>query len=107
MNWIDVISQCFDSDKVLYSYHARKEMFAEEFGIITDREVYEALCRGEIIESYPDDKPYPSVLIFGTTNGKRPLHVVCAYNAEDIHLIIITVYQPSPDKWDDYRRRIK
>ncbi|MGE0082927.1 MAG: DUF4258 domain-containing protein [Desulfococcaceae bacterium] len=107
MNWLDVISQCFDSDKILYSYHARKEMFEEEFGIITDGEVYEAVSRGEVIETYSDDMPYPSVLVFGTTNVKRPLHVVCAYNAEDTQLIIITVYQPSPDKWDNYRRRKK
>ncbi len=107
MNWIDTIFQCFDSDKVLYSYHARKEMFEEEFGIITDGEVCEAVSRGEVLETYPDDTPYPSVLIFGTTNAKRPLHIVCAYNADDTQLIIITIYQPSPDKWDNYRRRKK
>ncbi len=108
MNWIEVISQCFDSDQVLYSYHARKEMFEEEFGIITDGEVYEAIRRGEVIENYPDDIPYPSVLISGTTNAKRPLHIVCAYNPDDIQIIIITIYQPDPDKWDnDYRRRKK
>jgi hypothetical protein len=54
-------------------------MQEEEFGSITDQEVYEAICRSEVIETYPDDTPYPSVLIFGMTDANRPLHVVCAY----------------------------
>jgi len=56
-------------------------MREEEFGPITDHELYEAICTGEVIESYPDDAPYPSVLIFGTTNASRPLHTVCAYSS--------------------------
>jgi hypothetical protein len=39
-------------------------MQEEEFGLITDQEVYEAVCIGEVIETYPDDTPYPSVLLF-------------------------------------------
>lgn len=80
-------------------------MREEEFGPITDQEVYEAIYNGEVIEAYPDDTPYPSVLIFGTTSANRPLHVVCAYDAEDNQAVIVTVYQPDPDQWEDYRRR--
>jgi hypothetical protein len=43
-------------------------MRQEEFGPITDQELYEAICTGEVIETYPDDTPYPSVLLFGTTH---------------------------------------
>ena len=50
------------------SGHARHEMRQEEFGPIPDQELYEAICTGEIIETYPDDTPYPSVLLFGTTH---------------------------------------
>lgn len=80
-------------------------MRAEEFGPITDQEVYEAICTGEVIETYPDDTPYPCVLIFGTTGANRPLHAVCAYNGEDDQAVIVTVYHPDPDQWEDYRRR--
>ncbi|MBI3950172.1 MAG: DUF4258 domain-containing protein [Acidobacteria bacterium] len=79
-------------------------MRAEEFGLITDQEVYEAICTGEVIETYPDDTPYPSVLIFGMTDADRPLHVVCAYDGEDDQAVIITVYNPYPTRWEDYRR---
>jgi hypothetical protein len=80
-------------------------MREEEFGPITDQELYEAICRGEVIEMYPDDKPYPSVLIFGKTAANRPLHTVCAYDGGSDRAVIVTVYQPDPQRWEDNRRR--
>ncbi|HYY16991.1 MAG TPA: DUF4258 domain-containing protein [Gammaproteobacteria bacterium] len=82
MNWPETIKRCFEADRVLYSSHARREMREEEFGPISDREVYEAACNAEILETYPDDVPYPSVLILGMTAVNRPLHAVCAYDAD-------------------------
>ena len=99
------IIKCFDKDKILYTSHARKEMIDDEFGKIKVQEVVEAIHTGEIIEEYLDDKPYPSVLIFGKSR-KKPIHIVCAYSDEDNVAIIITVYRPNPDRWDEYRRRI-
>lgn len=37
----------------------------EEFGEITQDEVYEAIVKGKVIETYPEDEPYPSYLIYG------------------------------------------
>jgi hypothetical protein len=107
MDWIGKIIGCFETDSVYYTQHARKEMEEERFGEIHDSEVYEALCNSEIIEEYLEDKPYPSVLIFGRTNLKRPLHIVCAYNEEETITIIVTAYQPDPDRWVDFKRRRK
>jgi hypothetical protein len=77
----------------------------EEYGQIFDRDVYQTVCNGEVIEEYPDDKPYPSILIFGRTETGRPLHLVCAYNKEDDSAIVITVYQPDPNMWIEFKRR--
>lgn len=104
---ITLIRRCFDQERVLYSSHARREMRREEFGPIADREVYEAVCAGEMIEDYLGDKPYPSLLIFGTTSGGRPLHVVCAHDPDENTAIVITAYQPDPARWVDHRRRMK
>ena len=80
-------------------------MEAEELGEISDQEIFEAVLNGKIIEDYPKDEPYPSGLIYGRTSERRPLHVVCAY-AEDVNeVIIITVYQPHPDRWVEFERR--
>jgi hypothetical protein len=54
------IQNCFELEKVLYTNHAKDEMEKEEFGEIKEREVFEAVLNGKIIESYPEDEPYPS-----------------------------------------------
>jgi len=89
----------------LYTSHARKEMHEEEFGLIKEQEVYEAVLDGEVIEDYSDDKPHPSILIYGNSTRDKPLHIVCAYSNEDDMTIVVTVYQPDPYLWDEYRRR--
>jgi hypothetical protein len=99
------IKSCCSENKVLYTSHAKKEMNEEEFGKIKEHEVFEAIQDGEVLEDYLDDKPYPSVLIYGKSKLNRPLHVVCAYSDDDNMAIIVTVYQPNPDLWHDYRRR--
>jgi hypothetical protein len=105
MNMIDLIKKCFISDKVLYSKHALQEMEKEELGEIFDKEIEESILSGEIIEKYEDDKPYPSYLILGYTKNKRPIHIVVAYNKIDDIIIIVTVYQPDPNKWINDRIR--
>ena len=66
------IRDCFGAGKIYYSRHARDEMENDEFGEILDREVYEAVLSGKVIENYPDDFPYPSCLIYGRTRKGRP-----------------------------------
>lgn len=107
MDWIRKIRECFDSGAVFYSRHAKFEMENEELGRIFDREVYEAICNGDIIEEYFEDKPYPSALIYGRTIANRPLHIVCAYSESENLVIVITVYHPKPELWTEYKRRKK
>jgi len=104
---LEKIQDCFRAERLYYSKHARDEMETDEFGEIKDTEVFAAVSSGEIIESYPEDEPYPSCLIYGRTSDNRPLHVVCAYSHEDSLGIIITAYQPHPDRWIDFSRRKK
>jgi hypothetical protein len=84
-----------------------EEMEAEELGEIRDEEGVEAVLKGKIIEDYPEDKPYPSCLVYGKTSDERPLHIVCAYAKDVNKAIIITVYQPRSDQWIDFERRKK
>lgn len=64
----------------------------------------EAIASGEVIEDYPDDKYGPSCLILGFTAAGRPVHVQCSYPSRPL-VKIITVYEPDPDQWVDYRHR--
>jgi hypothetical protein len=101
------IQDCFRSERILFTRHARDEMEDEEFGEIREKEVFEAVESGKVIETYPEDEPYPTCLIYGRTFGGRPLHVLCAYTKDEETAIIITVYQPNPDRWIDFERRKK
>ena len=68
-------------------------------------DVREVLTSGEVIESYPDDTPYPSRLVLGW-RGSRPIHVVAAENADADETIVITVYEPDTELWEaGFRRR--
>ena len=101
------IQRCFREDKIYYSKHARDEMEDDESGEILDSEVFEIVSTGTIIEHYPDDEPYPSCLIYGRTTKNRPLHAVCAYSEDEKLSIVITVYQPNPERWIGFSRRKK
>jgi hypothetical protein len=66
---------------------------------IRPSEVRDVLTTGEVIEAYPDDRPFPSRLMLGWVEG-RPLHVVAAYRADDDETIVITAYEPDPARWE-------
>jgi hypothetical protein len=71
---------------------------------ITVAEIREAIASGEIIEDYPNDKYGPSCLVYGTTSAGRPTHVQCSYPSRP-RIAIITVYEPDPLRWIDFRTR--
>jgi len=95
------IQQFVQRGEIFFTDHAVRQMAKRD---IDDVEVAEVILSGEIIEEYPDDKYSPSCLIFGQTNREKPLHVVCSLPPR---VRIITVYQPDPDEWTDFRRRKK
>ena len=68
-------------------------------------EIFNTVFQGEIIEDYPDDKPYPSCLVFGETFKKEPVHSVWAYNKNNKWVVLITVYRPDPRLWINWRKR--
>ena len=65
---------------------------------ISDDDVRQVLAAGKEIESYPTDYPYPSRLMLGWS-GSRAIHVVAADNTADNETIVVTVYEPDPDRW--------
>ncbi len=105
MDIISNIQQCFQDDLVYYTHHSKAEMKIEEYGRIHEYEVFESIMSGVIIEEYQNQKPYPSFLIYGMTKNERPIHVVCAYDETVPRAIIITVYQPNPELWINFKKR--
>ena len=71
---------------------------------ISDLEIREAGKNAEIIENYPDDKYSPSALLLGFTSSGRPLHLQVSL-AEVAPVKIITIYEPDPNEWIEFRNR--
>ena len=71
------IIKAITEKKIMISDHADEEAEADE---IKFDEVYYSVLQGDVIESYPDDKPYPSCLIFGRSFIGDPIHSVWGYN---------------------------
>ena len=99
---IDDLVEAIRAGKVRITDHADEE--AEDDDLTFD-EVYFSVLRGEVIEDYPTDKPYPSCLVYGRTFAGDPVHSVWAYNALNGWAVLITVYRPDPKRWIDWRVR--
>jgi len=101
MSLIQEIRLKFLQDAFEFSKHAVDQALLRN---ILVSEIREAAQAAEIIEDYPDDKYGPSCLLLGFTRTGRPLHIQCSYPSRPL-LKIITVYEPNPGEWIDYRKR--
>lgn len=85
-----------------FSKHAVDQSIIRDISVTEVEEVIASSA--EVIEDYPEDKYGPSCLIFGFTKAGRPLHVQCSYPSRPL-IKIITVYDPDPNLWVDFRIR--
>lgn len=101
---LDEIREKFRTRRYEFSRHALDQSIQRSIGVAQ----IEAAVLGdaEVIEDYPDDKYGPSCLILGFTETGRPLHLVTSYPNRPL-VKIITVYEPHPSEWTDYRVRRK
>ena len=87
-----------------FSKHAVDQSIIRDIRVAEIEEAISGRC--EIIEDYPDDKYGPSCLILGFTKDRRPLHFQCSYPGRP-RIKIITLYEPDPDLWSNFRVRKK
>ena len=85
----DIKAYCTD-DAIVLTDHLLTKMRQRK---IRYNDIKNAILRGEIIEQYPADYPFPSCLV----NGEN-MHIVCSVG--DNRLYIITAYRPSQEKWE-------
>ena len=101
MNLDDIVG-AIRRNQIRITHHADEEAHLDH---LSYDEIYVSVFNGEVIENYPDDKPYPSCLIYGKTFGQEPVHNVWAFNQENMWAVLITVYRPDPVRWIDWRVR--
>jgi hypothetical protein len=72
---------------------------------VAREDVLRVLEAGELVEDYPEDHPFPSVLLLGKPDAD-PVHVVAAFDRESDTVYVVTVYKPDQDHLaDDFRTR--
>jgi len=98
---IEEIRAKITKDQFEFSQHAVDQSIIRHVSV---QEIREMIADGQVIEDYPDDKYGPSCLIFGFTLKGRPLHVQCSYPSRPL-VKIITLYEPDPKLWVDFRVR--
>lgn len=102
LRWmLDEIREKISAGQFEFSKHAVDQSILRH---ITLQDIREAIASGEIIEDYPEDKYGPSCLVFGYTQASRPLHIQCSYPSRSV-IKIVTIYEPDPDLWIDFKVR--
>ena len=96
---IDIRNLCTD-ETVIMTNHVRARCVERN---ILYNDIVNTIQTGEIIESYPEDYPFPSCLICGASKNIY-IHVVLSTDMNFLH--IITAYHPNDDEWEnDFKSR--
>ena len=91
------------NEKILWSLHAISKLRIDR---LRKDQVEDSLKDCIIIEDYDmEGRPLPGCLVLGFI-GSEPVHSVIAVDIEFDRIILITVYRPSPERWEnDWKRR--
>lgn len=92
---LERLRQLFRQRNYLLTQHASSRAVSRA---ITCSDIEAAIANGEVIEDYPEDKYGPGCLILGRTEAGRAIHVQVSY---DEGIKVITVYEPSPERWEN------
>lgn len=96
------LARAASAGRVLWREHARRRAEERRF---SPEQVLAALTSGEVIEEYATAYPFPAALLLAVA-GDRPLHVVAAMAESSEEAYIITVYEPTADKFEaDWKTR--
>ena len=83
---LDGVIEAVLNNRVRITDHVDEEAQADSLGF---SEIYFSVLHGEIIEDYPNDKPFPSCLIYGETFSGESIHSVWAYNPANRWAVLI------------------
>ncbi len=88
-----------EGTKILWSRHAIAELAMEDW---TRYQVERALLHCQVIEDYPTlHRPLPDCLVLAWPATNTPAHAVIALDEGRNRILMVTVYQPSKEEWED------
>ncbi|WP_291861779.1 DUF4258 domain-containing protein [Bradyrhizobium sp.] len=91
-------------DEYLISRHGFRELLADD--ILTE-DVLTGVAHAVVVESYPDSRKEPAVLVLQHDRESRPVHVMCGIpKTEGTPAILVTAYRPAAELWsEDFMKR--
>lgn len=99
---LEFIRQRIRELNLLWTYHVQMRL---EGRSISRLAILESVETFEIIESYPEDKYFPSYLVFAQ-HGGEVIHVLFATDVAGDNVRIVTAYKPDSTEWEsDLRTR--
>ncbi len=98
------LKSALDRSNIEWEGHVLERLILRRISLAA---VIQVVGSGQLIEDYPDDRPYPSALFLGWIETK-PLHVVAALNEAAPKVFIITAYEPDLKHFEpDFKTRRK
>jgi hypothetical protein len=94
---IEDVRACCTDNTIVLTEHLLTRMRQRHIRL---EDIKYAIAKGEIIEQYPADYPFPSCLI-----NAENIHIVCSIG--EGRLYIITAYRPSQERWENGGRKRK
>ena len=98
---IEAIREKVSQGRFEFTQHAADQTILRRISVVEFRQT---VASGEVIEDYPNDRYGPSCLVLGYTQAGRPLHIHCSHATRDL-IRVITVYDPDPTRWLNFRTR--
>jgi hypothetical protein len=98
------IHRCSQAGRIKWSSHAVGELAPDALSVA---QVELGLKDCVIIEEYQHTHRYlPDCLVLTFLSPQEPLHIVVAVNVAQEYILIVTVYRPTHEEWqDDWRTR--
>ena len=87
----DLIRSAVIEDRFVVSFHASERCEERE---VTVWQIVEGFSEGKLIETRPDDEPYPSIIFEVLLLGGRTVHVVWSWMERSKRAKLVTVYFP-------------
>lgn len=97
---IPALRKAVSRNRYFITTHAKQRMGQRK---VTDQDVQLVIAMGDVIEQYPEARPFPKALFMARIKGE-PLYVSCAFDGKYAH--IVTVHWYDPGVWvDPWTRR--
>lgn len=101
-NPLEYIQRCIKEGKYFWTYHVTMRLKGR---FISRKDILSSVSNFEIIEEYPDDKYFPSYLVY-SSNEEYVFHILLAIDSIGDNIRVITAYRPESKEWnEDFKTR--